>query len=302
MLAQIVQSFRGYFYQQIPNLDLRNLLKDPKRTENFCIKLEGPNPVLLDFSKENIDEEGFKFFQEVWKDRNVENKIGALFVGQKVNFTEGKPALHTALRANKDSLIIDGVDVAKEIREVRNKVAKFAQEVRDGKRVGATGKKFSCILNIGIGGSLLGIKSAFTALSGAKELANRKDIFCMKFIANVDPADFAIETRHVDWETTLVIISSKSFTTMETTLNMNLVREALVANLQKIDPSLDADAIFNKHLLASTANHVQAAKSGIPAESCFKFWDWVGGRFSVFLFNKGIKLLWNSAIINCFRT
>lgn len=281
MLPQIVQSFRGYFFQQIPNLDVRNLLKDPKRYENFCIKLEGPNPVMLDFTKENIDQEGFKFFQEVWKDRNIENKIGAMFAGQKVNFTEGKPVLHTALRANRESLIVDGVDVAKEIKQVRNKIAQFAQEVRDGKRLGATGKKITCILNIGIGGSLLGLKSAYTALCGAKELVHKKDILCMKFIANVDPADFAIETRHLDWESTLVIISSKSFTTMETTLNMNLVREALVFNIQKANPSLKADEIFGKHLLASTANDQQAAKSGIPPESCFKFWDWVGGRFSV---------------------
>lgn len=290
MLAQIVQSFRGYFWQQIPNLDLRNLLRDPKRYENFCIRLEGPNPVLLDFSKENIDVEGFKFFAEVWKDRNIENKIGAMFAGQKVNFTEGKPALHTALRANKESLIVDGVDVAKEIHQVRSKVAHFAQEVRDGKRVGSTGKKFKCILNIGIGGSLLGLKSAYTALCGAKELAHRKDIFSMRFIANVDPSDFAIETRDLDWESTLIIVSSKSFTTMETTLNMNLVKEALVAHIQKVDSSLSADVIFNKHILASTANEQVAVKSGIAADSCFKFWDWVGGRFSVNFLNSRFRV------------
>lgn len=287
MLAQIVQSFRGYFWQQIPNLDVRNLLKDPKRYEDFCITLDGPNPVMLDFSKENIDQEGFKFFQEVWKDRNLENKIGAMFAGQKVNFTEGKPALHTALRANKESLVVDGVDVAKEIKQVRSKIAQFAQEIRDGKRVGATGKKFTCILNIGIGGSLLGLKSAYTALCGAKELAHKSDIMCMKFIANVDPADFAMETRHIDWESTLVIVSSKSFTTMETTLNMNLVKEALIANLQKIDKGLTANAVFSKHLLASTAKEDVAIKSGIAPDAVFKFWDWVGGRFSVGYSNKG---------------
>lgn len=284
MLAQIVQSFRSYFWQQVPNLDLRNLLKDPKRNQDFSIKLEGPNPVFLDFSKENIDQEGFKFFQEVWKDRNLENKIGAMFAGQKVNFTEGKPVLHTALRADKDSLVVDGVDVAKEIKEVRNQIAKIAQEIREGKKVGATGKKFSCILNIGIGGSLLGLKSAYTALCGTKELANKKDILCMKFIANVDPTDFAMETRHIDWESTLVIVSSKSFTTMETTLNMNLVKEALAESLLKADSSLSKDVIFNKHILASTANHQVAMKAGIAQESCFKFWDWVGGRFSVCFF------------------
>lgn len=288
MLAQIVQSFRGYFWQQIPNLDVRMLLKDPKRYEDFCITLDGPNPVMLDFSKENIDQEGFKFFQEVWKDRNLENKIGAMFAGQKVNFTEGKAALHTALRANKESLVIDGVDVAKEIKQVRDKIAKFAQEIRDGKRVGATGKKFTCILNIGIGGSLLGLKSAYTALCGAKELAHKQDILCMKFIANVDPADFAMQTRHIDWESTLVIVSSKSFTTMETTLNMNLVKEALVANLQKIDKGLTAEAVFGKHILASTVREDVAVKSGISPDACFKFWDWVGGRFSVGFINKGV--------------
>ena len=288
MLAQIVQSFRGYFFQQISNLDVRNLLKDPKRYEDFCITLEGPNPVMLDFSKENINEDGFKFFAEVWKDRNLENKIGAMFAGQKINFTEGKPALHTALRANKESLVIDGVDVAKEIKQVRSKIAQVAQEIRDGKRVGATGKKFTCILNIGIGGSLQGLKSAYTALCGAKELAHKSDIMCMKFVANVDPADFAMETRHLDWESTLVIISSKSFTTVETTLNMNLVKEALIANLQKIDKSLTANAVFSKHILASTANEEMAVKSGIASEACFKFWNWVGGRFSVVFFNQGV--------------
>lgn len=289
MLAQIVQSFRGYFWQQVPNLDIRTLLRDPKRYENFCIKLEGPNPVMLDFTKENIDQEGFKFFQEVWNDRNVETKIGAMFSGQKINFTEGKPALHTALRANRDSMIVDGVDVAKEIREVRVKVAQFAQEVRAGQRTGATGKKFNTILNIGIGGSLLGLKSAYTALCGAKELTNKgSEIFGMKFIANVDPTDFAMETRHLDWESTLVIVSSKSFTTMETTLNMNLVKEALAGHLLTIDSSLKPDVIFAKHLLASTANDQEAMKAGLSAESCFKFWDWVGGRFSVLCVDLGI--------------
>jgi glucose-6-phosphate isomerase len=106
----------------------------------------------------------------------------------------------------------------------------------------------------------------------------------MRFIANVDPTDFAMETRNLDWESTLVIISSKSFTTMETALNMNLVKQQMSAALQKLNPSLTSEAIFAKHFLASTANFQNALKAGIPDESCFKFWDWVGGRFSVTYF------------------
>lgn len=281
MLTQIVNSFREYYWQQVPTLDARKLLEEKDRQDTFSIKLDGENAVMLDFSKENIDEEGLKFFDAVLKDRNVIAKKKAMFAGHKVNFTEEKPALHTALRAGLDSLDIDGVDVAKEIKEVRSKVAKVAQEIREGKRIGSTGKKFKCILNVGIGGSLLGLKSAYYALSGTKELSKRDDILCMKFIANVDPADFATETRGLDWETTLVVVSSKSFTTIETTLNMKLVKHQIISAIQKADSSISADEIVAKHFLASTAKAATAAQAGIPEDSCFKFWDWVGGRFSV---------------------
>lgn len=299
MLTQIVNSFRAYYWQQVPSLDVRHLLQDRDRTLEFCIKAGGDTPVMLDFTKENIDQEGIKFFDAVWKDRNVEGKKQAMFAGQKINFTEGKPALHTALRAEHDSFVVDGVDVGKEIKEVRAKIASIAQDIREGKRVGVTGKKFKCILNIGIGGSLLGLKSAYCALCGAKELAGRDDILSMRFVANVDPTDFAMETRDLDWETTLVIISSKSFTTMETTLNMNLVKQQMVAALKKINSNISPESIFAKHFLASTANSQNALKSGIPVESCFKFWDWVGGRFSVVSFNSGIQRLRNPPFSHC---
>jgi glucose-6-phosphate isomerase len=295
MLSQIVNSFREYYWQQVSSLDARRLLEEKDRQDKFSIKLDGDNAVFLDFSKENIDEEGLKFFEAVMKDRNVEAKKKAMFDGQNVNFTEDKPAFHIALRAGLESKDIGGVDVAKEIKEVRSKVAEITQEIRDGKRTGSTGKKFSCILNIGIGGSLLGLKSAYLALSGAKELAKREDILEMRFIANVDPADFVTQTKGINWESTLVVVSSKTFTTIETILNMNLVREQIVSSIQKIDSSLKADDIIAKQFLASTANPTNAAKAGIPEDSCFKFWDWVGGRFSVRKNNLGFKLMWNFA-------
>ena len=103
----------------------------------------------------------------------------------------------------------------------------------------------------------------------------------MRFIANVDPSDFGTQVRGIDWESTLVVVSSKSFTTIETSLNMKLVKQQLITAIQKADSSASVDSIIAKHMLASTANPDNAAKAGIPAESCFKFWDWVGGRFSV---------------------
>lgn len=171
----------------------------------------------------------------------------------------------------------------KEILEVRAKVRSFSQEIRSGQRKGATGKTFDRVLNIGIGGSLLGLLSAYEALKSCADVLKKGDhVLPMNCISNVDPADFGLQIKDCNPQTVLVIISSKSFTTMETCLNLNLVKEWLLNEYKTIDPTLDEETILKKHLVASTSNVEAAKKSGFEESNIFKFWDWVGGRYSVF--------------------
>ena len=169
-----------------------------------------------------------------------------------------------------------------EIHQVREKVKKFANEVREGSRVGITGKPIKTILNIGIGGSLLGLKSTYEGMQACEDVRLAKQpILNMRFIANVDPADFGLRTDGLDVETTLVIISSKSFTTMETALNLALVKEWFLSSMKSLHPEIKSEDVFARHFLASTANPALASKAGFSEDSIFKFWDWVGGRYSV---------------------
>lgn len=282
MITAITKEFKDYYLKNQAQLTLRNLLATPNRGQKFSVQLDTPSPLLFDFSKENLDDGCFERFQKIFDSAQLQSKIDGLGKGEKVNFTENKPALHSACRTKAESFIIDGVDVAKEVHGVRSQISTFSEEIRSGKRLGVTGKHFDSILNIGIGGSLLGLKSSYEGLKACEDVrAKKQNIFSMRCIANVDPADFGLTVEGVDPETTLVIISSKSFTTMETALNLALVKEWLVKGLQAKNSALTAEEICKKHLLASTANPAVAAKAGFPEDCVFKFWDWVGGRYSV---------------------
>ncbi len=202
--------------------------------------------------------------------------------GDKLNTTEGRSVLHTALRAPKSSsLVVDGVDVVKDVHAVLDNIEDFSNQVREGKRRGVTGKVLKNIISIGIGGSYLGPEFVYEALrcdaTASAAAAGRS----LKFLANVDPVDVARATEGFDPEETLVIVVSKTFTTAETMLNARSLREWLLAHLSKAADRADAADIISKHIIAVSSNIPATSEFGIDPKNVFGFWDWVGGRYSV---------------------
>ena len=276
----MLPSLRAYYAANLCKLRLQNLLQQPGRQEQFSVRLDD---LLYDYSKENIDENILEMLGLLFKEKDVTSKIQAMFAGGAVNFSEKRPALHTLCRTGEaeEHLVLNGIDFSQEVLDVRKKIQAFAGLVRSGERTGATGKPFQLLLNIGIGGSLLGLKSTYEGFRACQDVRAKGDkVLGMKFIANVDPADFAFAVEGVDCETVLIIIASKSFTTMETAMNLSLVKKWIVSEYQKRGSTLTEQQIFEKHILVSTANQPAANKAGFPDESIFRFWDWVGGRYS----------------------
>jgi len=223
----------------------------------------------LDYSKHLVTDETLALLLRLAEDAGVAQRREAMFAGEHVNVTEDRAVLHVALRMPRDaSLVVDAVDVVAEVHEVLGRMGAFADRVRSGEWLGATGERITTVVNIGIGGSDLGPSMAYEALLDVSQ----RDIAC-RFVSNVDGADIAEATRDLDPARTLFVISSKTFTTLETLTNAHSAREWLVA-------SLGEDAVAN-HFVAVSTNAEGVKAFGIDPENMFGFWDWVGGRYSM---------------------
>ncbi len=255
------------YASKIRKVEMRDMFeKDPKRAEKYSINLEN---MLVDFSKNRIDEKAFVYLQALAKQAKVQKKIEQMFSGEKINITENRAVLHIALR-NLDNtpIYVDGKDVMPEINRVLAKIKDFSEDVRLGKFKGYTGKKLTNIVNIGIGGSDLGPKMAVEALQKYMP----KDMKCY-FISNIDGTACAEVLNKLDPETTLFIVCSKTFTTIETLTNAKTCRKWLVDAL--------GEHATSKHFVAVSTNPKEVASFGIDVENMFEFWDFVGGRYSM---------------------
>jgi glucose-6-phosphate isomerase len=247
---------------------LRHLFaEDPNRGTRFAIEAEG---IYLDYSKHRITDETLKLLLQLADQSNLRARIDAMFRGDKINITENRAVLHVALRAPKGAVInVDGKNLVPEVHEVLDRMGAFSNRVRGGEWKGHTGKPIRNVINIGIGGSDLGPVMAYEALRHY----SRRDM-TFRFVSNVDGTDFAEATRDLDAEETLFIISSKTFTTLETMTNAHTARQWALAKLG------DEKAIA-KHFVAVSTNAAEVAKFGIDTANMFGFWDWVGGRYSM---------------------
>jgi glucose-6-phosphate isomerase len=256
-------------YEQIRGTHLRELFAaDAERGERLVAEGAG---LYLDFSKNRVSDETMLLLGELARQRGVEERREAMFRGEHINVTEDRPVLHVALRMPRNSsLVVDGVDVVKEVHATLDRMADFSERVRGGEWRGHTGKQIRNVVNIGIGGSDLGPVMAYEAL----RFYSRRDM-TFRFVSNVDGTDFVESTRDLDPEETLFIIASKTFTTLETMTNARSAREWSLAGLG------GDEAAVAKHFVAVSTNADEVSKFGIDTENMFGFWDWVGGRYSM---------------------
>jgi len=256
-------------HEQIGATHLRDLFAaDPDRGERLTVEAAG---LFVDYSKNRITDETVRLLIELARESGLESKIEAMFRGDKINFTEKRSVLHVALRAPKGtSLIVDGVDVVAEVHAVLDRMGAFADRIRSGEWKGHTGKRIRNVINIGIGGSDLGPVMAYEAL---RHYSQRDMTF--RFVSNVDGTDFAEAVIDLDPAETLFIISSKTFTTLETITNAQSARAWSVAGFGGDETSVA------KHFVAVSTNADGVAKFGIDTANMFGFWDWVGGRYSM---------------------
>ena len=225
----------------------------------------------LDYSKNRVTDETLKLLVQLADESGLRERIDAMFRGDKINITENRAVLHVALRAPKGaSIVVDGENVVPQVHAVLDKMADFSNRVRSGAWKGYTGKRIRNVINVGIGGSDLGPVMAYEAL---KHYSDRSMTF--RFVSNVDGTDFAEAVRDLDPAETLFIISSKTFTTLETMTNARTARDWLLAGLGG-----DEKAVA-KHFVAVSTNASEVAKFGIDTANMFGFWDWVGGRYSM---------------------
>lgn len=255
-------------YYDMAEVQLRELfVSDPQRGER--LNAEGAG-LYLDYSKHRVTDETLKLLLALAAEAGVEKKRDAMFAGEKINITEGRAVLHTALRAPRDAVInVDGKNVVPDVHEVLDRMGEFADQIRAGKWLGYTGKPIKNIVNIGIGGSDLGPVMAYEAL---KHYSQRD--LTLRFVSNVDGTDIAEKTRDLDPAETLFIVSSKTFTTQETMTNARTARQWLLSALKD-------DAAVARHFVAVSTNATEVQKFGIDTANMFGFWDWVGGRYSM---------------------
>ena len=256
-------------HKQIQKLPLRKLFADDaKRGQRFTAEAAG---LFLDFSKNCITDQTLKLLLQLAVESGLRGKMDAMFNGEKINVTENRAVLHVALRAPKgETILVDGKNVVPEVHAVLDKMAAFSNHVRSGEWKGHTGKRIKNVINIGIGGSDLGPVMAYEAL---KHYSERSLMF--RFVSNVDGTDFVEATRDLDPAETLFIISSKTFTTLETMTNAQSAREWLLAGLGG-----EVKAVA-KHFVAVSTNAEKVSAFGIDTMNMFGFWDWVGGRYSM---------------------
>ena len=256
-------------HKKIQAINLKKLFaEDAKRGERFTVDAAG---IYLNYSKNLITEKTVKLLLDLARESGVEERRDAMFRGEKINITENRAVLHIALRAPKDaSIVVDGKNVVPEVHAVLNKMADFSKRVRSGTWKGHTGKRIRNVINVGIGGSDLGPVMAYEAL---KFYSERSMTF--RFVSNVDGTDFAEAVVDLDPAETLFIISSKTFTTLETMTNAHTARDWALKGLGG-----DEKAVA-KHFVAVSTNATEVAKFGIDTANMFGFWDWVGGRYSM---------------------
>jgi glucose-6-phosphate isomerase len=256
-------------YDQIAAVHLRDLFaSDPDRGTRMTADAAG---IHLDYSKNRITDETLRLLVELAAQTSVAARRDAMFAGEHINVTEDRAVLHVALRMPRDrSLVVDGRDVVAEVHEVLDRMAAFADRIRSGEWKGHTGRSIKNVVNIGIGGSDLGPVMAYRALRHY----SRRDM-AFRFVSNVDGTDFVEKTRDLDPAETLFVVSSKTFTTLETMTNAQTARDWLLAGL-----GAGANAVA-KHFVAVSTNLDEVARFGIDTDNAFGFWDWVGGRYSM---------------------
>ena len=256
-------------YRKIGERHLRDLFEDdPERAEKFTVEAVG---ISFDYSKNRITEKTLRLLLELAEESGLRERIDAMFRGDKINITENRAVLHVALRAPKDAtIVVDGKNVIPEVHAVLDKMSNFSNRVRSGAWTGHTGKRIRNVINVGIGGSDLGPVMAYEAL---KHYSERSMTF--RFVSNVDGTDFAEAVVDLDPSETLFIVSSKTFTTLETMTNAHTAREWALKGLGGDEKSVA------KHFVAVSTNAAEVAKFGIDTQNMFGFWDWVGGRYSM---------------------
>ncbi len=255
-------------YYKIRDVHLRTLFSDePDRGERMALEGAG---LYLDYSKNRITDKTIRLLTDLAAESGLPQQIEAMFGGQKINKTENRAALHIALRAPKgQQILVEGKDVVPEVQVVLDKMASFSDQVRSGQWRGYSGKSIRNIINIGIGGSDLGPVMAYEAL---RHYSKRDMTF--RFISNVDGTDFEEATRDLDPEETLFIVSSKTFTTVETMTNAQTARTWTLK-------ALNQEEAIARHFVAVSTNQKEVANFGIDTDNMFEFWDWVGGRYSM---------------------
>jgi glucose-6-phosphate isomerase len=255
--------------KQVQKQHLRDLFKDdPKRGKRLTAEAIG---LYLDYSKNRVTDETLNLLVELAEESGLKQRIDAMFHGEKINITEDRAVLHVALRAPKgSSIVVDGKNVVPEVHAVLNKMADFADRVRSGEWKGHTGKRIRNVINIGIGGSDLGPVMAYEAL---RAYSDRNMTF--RFVSNVDSTDFAEAGRDLNPAETLFIVSSKTFTTLETMTNAHTARQWFLAGMKGNERAIA------KHFVAVSTNATEVTKFGIDTANMFEFWDWVGGRYSM---------------------
>lgn len=256
-------------FQKLKSLHLKQLFaQDPKRGEKFAVEAAG---IYLDYSKNRITDETLGLLLQLAQESGLRAQIDAMFRGDAINISEKRAVLHTALRAPRDATILhEGRNVVPDVHAVLDRMSDFSNRVRSGDWKGHSGKRIRNVINIGIGGSDLGPVMAYEAL---KHYSDRAMTF--RFVSNVDGTDFCEAVRDLDPAETLFIVSSKTFTTLETMANAQSARAWMMAQLQ------GDEAGIAKHFVAVSTNAAEVTKFGIDTANMFGFWDWVGGRYSM---------------------
>lgn len=255
-------------HQKISQRTMREMFcDDPKRFDKFSLQVDN---LLLDYSKNLVTEETLALLLDLARQNKLDDWIARMFRGEKINTSEQRAALHIALRAPRNtSIYVDGKDIVPDVHRVLDHIRRFSEAVRGGRLQGHTGKAFRNVVSIGIGGSALGplmVSSALRPFGSA--------LLNVHFVSNIDATDLAEVLRPLDPETTLFIISSKTFTTLETITNAHSARDWLIRNL-------GAEEAVSKHFAAISTNLIETSRFGIMPEYVFEFWDWVGGRYSL---------------------
>ncbi|GAB1401915.1 glucose-6-phosphate isomerase [Elusimicrobiota bacterium] len=261
------QSLQNFYNGKMKSVHMRDLFKDETRYSKFNVRLDNLG-ITFDYSKNIIDEETMQKLFSLAQAGDLQTWTKKIFAGEKINWTEKRAVLHSALRnMSSKPVLVDGKDVMPEINEVLNKVKSFTEDLRGGKWLGSTGKKILSVVNIGIGGSDLGPRMVYEAL---KYYADGPEVY---FVSNIDGADIYEVLKKINPETSLFIVASKTFTTLETITNANTARKWLVEKLGE-------NAVKN-HFVALSTNKEKVSQFGIDTKNMFEFWDFVGGRYSV---------------------